>query len=242
MHLKSTIQCIYTYEFSGLHMKWAVKFKSICHYAIQYWMSWCISYYCIIWINELNENYVCKSQYISIKHIHSIGKFVQKMFWMLHDPMDHTWHWLSSVILIMDIVNHSAGLITSYHLFDAVVRGKITPPDEAVFTNKNTNTISGVLCFSDTSFWCLVRILWVKQCPLNCIQSWWNSSINYMLVYLDTILYSDKYNYMDFWDSNLQWLSFKICLHCLLFLLVVFCCVIMYAICLYCKCMCIHMH
>ena len=29
----------------------------------------------------------------------------------------------------MDIVNHSAGLITSYHMFDVVVRGMITPPD-----------------------------------------------------------------------------------------------------------------
>ena len=55
-----------------------------------------------------------------------------------------------SVILIMDIVNPSAGLIMSYHMLDAVVRGMITPPDEVAFTNTNTNTNSGVLCISDT--------------------------------------------------------------------------------------------
>ena len=49
----------------------------------------------------------------------------------------------------MDIVNHSAGLITSYHILDAVVRGMFTPPNEVAFTNTNTNTISGVLCISD---------------------------------------------------------------------------------------------
>ena len=42
----------------------------------------------------------------------------------------------------MDIVNHSARLITSYHRLDAVVRGMFTPPDEVAFTNTNTNTIS----------------------------------------------------------------------------------------------------
>ena len=31
-------------------------------------------------------------------------------------------------ILIMDIVNHSAWLIASYHMIDAVVRGMFTPP------------------------------------------------------------------------------------------------------------------
>ena len=30
----------------------------------------------------------------------------------------------------MNIVNHSAGLITSYHMLDAVVRGMFTLPDE----------------------------------------------------------------------------------------------------------------
>ena len=31
----------------------------------------------------------------------------------------------TSVILIMDIVNHSAGLIMSYHMFAAVIRGMV---------------------------------------------------------------------------------------------------------------------
>ena len=44
----------------------------------------------------------------------------------------------------MDIVNHTAGLI--YVIPYAVVRGMVTPPDEIEFTN----TISGVLCISDT--------------------------------------------------------------------------------------------
>ena len=46
----------------------------------------------------------------------------------------------------MDIVNHSVGMITSYHMLDAVIRGMFTSPDEVAFTN----TISGVLCISDT--------------------------------------------------------------------------------------------
>ena len=46
----------------------------------------------------------------------------------------------------MDIVTHSAGLITSYHMLDAVVRGMLTPPDEVALTSTNTNTINGVLC------------------------------------------------------------------------------------------------
>ena len=50
----------------------------------------------------------------------------------------------------MDIVNHSAGLITSYYMLDAVGRWMFTPPDEVAFTNMNTNTISGVLSISDT--------------------------------------------------------------------------------------------
>ena len=39
----------------------------------------------------------------------------------------------------------------SYHvMLDAVVSGMITPPNEVAFTNTNTNTISGVMCISDT--------------------------------------------------------------------------------------------
>ena len=45
----------------------------------------------------------------------------------------------------MDIVNHSAGLIMSYHMFDAVIRGMVAPPDKVAYTN----TINNVLCISD---------------------------------------------------------------------------------------------
>ena len=50
----------------------------------------------------------------------------------------------------MVIINHSARLIASYHMLDAVVRGMFTPCDEIAFTNTNTQTISGVLCTADT--------------------------------------------------------------------------------------------
>ena len=46
----------------------------------------------------------------------------------------------------MDIVNYSAGLIMSYHIFDAVIRGMVAPPDKVAYTN----TINDVLCISDT--------------------------------------------------------------------------------------------
>ena len=56
------------------------------------------------------------------------------------------------------VFNHShygyckpfSGLITSYHMLDAMVRGMFTSPTEVAFTNTNINTISGVLCISDT--------------------------------------------------------------------------------------------
>ena len=46
----------------------------------------------------------------------------------------------------MDIVNHSAGVIMSYHMFDAVIRGMFAPPDKVAYTN----TIKDILCISDT--------------------------------------------------------------------------------------------
>ena len=52
----------------------------------------------------------------------------------------------------MDIINHSAGLIMSYHMLDAVARGMCMPCDEIALTN----TISGVLCIAETFFCCLV--------------------------------------------------------------------------------------
>ena len=56
----------------------------------------------------------------------------------------------------MDIINHSAGLITSFHMLDAVARVMFTPYNEITFTNTNTNTISRVLCIAYTFVWCLV--------------------------------------------------------------------------------------
>ena len=50
------------------------------------------------------------------------------------------------ILLIKDIANHSAGLIMSYHMFDAVIRGMVGPPDNVAYTN----TITVVLCISDT--------------------------------------------------------------------------------------------
>ena len=46
----------------------------------------------------------------------------------------------------MDIVNHPTGLIMLYHMFDAVIRGMVAPPDNVAYTN----TINDVLCISDT--------------------------------------------------------------------------------------------
>ena len=50
----------------------------------------------------------------------------------------------------MDVVNHSAGLIASYHMLDAVARRMFTPCDDIAFTITNTNTISGVLSSSSS--------------------------------------------------------------------------------------------
>ena len=44
----------------------------------------------------------------------------------------------------MDFINHSAVLITSFDMLEAVVRGMFTPCNEISFTNTNTNTISCV--------------------------------------------------------------------------------------------------
>ena len=55
-----------------------------------------------------------------------------------------------SVTLIRDIVNHSAGLITSYHMRDAVRRRMFIFSTEVEFTNMNTITICDVLCISAT--------------------------------------------------------------------------------------------
>ena len=59
----------------------------------------------------------------------------------------------------MDIVNHSAGLIMSYHRFDAVIRGMVATPDKVAYTN----TINNVLCISDK---CLVGNCSGKTVPI----------------------------------------------------------------------------
>ena len=85
-------------------------------------------------------------------------------------------------------------------MVDAVVRGMVTPPDEIEFTN----TISGVLCISDTLLLCLVVNYSTKTVPTQLYPKMMRN-FNKLLCYyiLDTILYSDKQNYMDFLDSNL---------------------------------------
>ena len=51
-------------------------------------------------------------------------------------------------ILIMDIVNYSVALITSYYMLDEVVKRMFTPSADVAFTNTNINILSGVLCIS----------------------------------------------------------------------------------------------
>ena len=63
----------------------------------------------------------------------------------------YTWPWLYSGILIMDVLSHSAVLIASYHMMMLWSKGCLHFPIEVSFTN----TISGVLCISDTLLWCL---------------------------------------------------------------------------------------
>ena len=89
----------------------------------------------------------------------------------------------------MNIVNHSTVLITSYHILDVVVRGMITPPNEVAFTNTNINTISGALCISDTLLLCLAVNSSSKTVST---QLYPKMMRNFVLLYLDTILYSDK--------------------------------------------------
>ena len=76
----------------------------------------------------------------------------------------------------------------------------VTPPDEIEFTN----TISGVLCISDTLLLCLVVNSSDKTVPTQLYPKMMRN-FNKLLCYyiLDTILHSDKQNYMDFLDSNL---------------------------------------
>ena len=114
--------------------------------------------------------------------------------------------WLYSGILSMDILNHSAWLMTSYHMLDVVVRGMFTPWDEISFTSTNTNTISGVMCISDTLLWCLMVNSSGETVPTQLYPKMLrNFRWTFVLLYLDTILYSDTHNYMDLLDSNLHY-------------------------------------
>ena len=120
----------------------------------------------------------------------------------------------------MDIINHSAGLIMPFHILDAVIRG--IHPAMRLLSPTQTPTQLEVYCVLhlhlSVVWW---RILRVKQWPLNCIQRWWENFDKLLCHYiLDTMLYSDTQNYMDFLDSNLQWQSFKFNLHLLLLHLV----------------------
>ena len=99
---------------------------------------------------------------------------------------------------IMDIINHSAGLITSFHMLDAVVRGMFTPCN-AIFSPTRTSTQLAVYCvlqiYLSVVWWWILR---VKQCPLNCIKRCWEI-FNQLMCYYILILYytSDTQNYMD---------------------------------------------
>ena len=85
-------------------------------------------------------------------------------------------------------------------MFDAVIRGMFTPPDEIEFTN----TISGVLCILDTLLLCFVVNSSDKTVSTQLYPKMMRN-FNKLLCYyiLDTILYPDKQKYMDFLDSNL---------------------------------------
>ena len=56
----------------------------------------------------------------------------------------YMWPGLYSCILIMDIINHSAGLITSFHMLDAVIRG--IHPAMRLLSPTRTTTQLDVYC------------------------------------------------------------------------------------------------
>ena len=85
----------------------------------------------------------------------------------------------------------------SYHMFDAVVRRMITPPDVVAFTNTNTNTISSVLCISETLLCCLVVTSSCKTVFTQLYPKMMRNFNKFVRYYIWTLLYSDKQNY--FW-------------------------------------------
>ena len=104
----------------------------------------------------------------------------------------------------MDIINHSAGLIMSFHMLDAVVRGMFTPCNDIAFTNTNTNTISCVLCIADTFVWCLVVNSSGETVPTQMYpEILRNFSINICVIIFGHYIIVRTQN-MDVFDSNLQ--------------------------------------
>ena len=64
-------------------------------------------------------------------------------------------------------------------------------------------------------------ILRVKLCLLNCVQGWWEISINLcVIIFWNYIIFGQVELYGLFFIQILQWLSFKFYLHLLLLLLV----------------------
>ena len=102
----------------------------------------------------------------------------------------------------MDIVNHSAELIMSYHMLHAVVRVMITPPDEGALTNTNTNTISGVLC---TVYFRYITLMFCGEIVPTQLCPKMMRNLNTLLCYYTwTLYYIRTSNCMDFLDYNLQ--------------------------------------
>ena len=85
----------------------------------------------------------------------------------------------------MDIVNHSAGLIMSYHMFDAVIRGMVAPPDTVAYTN----TINDVLCITDTLLRCLVGNYSGKTVPTQLYPKMMRNFNKLVCYYIGTLYY-----------------------------------------------------
>ena len=60
-----------------------------------------------------------------------------------------TYIYMALAVLIhstLDIINHSAGLITAFHILDAAARRMFTPCNEIAYAKTNSNRISCILC------------------------------------------------------------------------------------------------
>ena len=151
---------------------------------------------------------------------------------------------LYTCIYIIDIINHSAGFITSFHVLDAVVRGMFTPCNEIAFTNTNTNTISCVLCIADTFVWCLLVNSSGETVSTQLYPKFLRNFDKLLCYFIWTLYYIRT-------RRNIWTFFIKICsdyhlnsiyiYYCCIWL-VVFYCVSMYTISLYCKFLCIYMY